>query len=294
MSTTGAAAPPTLDALKAEVGERFDGLPPRLQSAARYLVEHPNAAAVDTITALAEAAGLHPSVLVRLAKALGYASFSPMQAVFRDALLAQTQSYGERMRAQRRGRRDSQPRGPDDLLRMICDASIGSLHGLAESVDAAALAAAIALVGRARSIHVVGLRRAWPVASYLVYLLSRSQRSTRLVGGMGGMLIDEVRVLGKDDLLVAISFHPFHADTVAAAELARARGVPVIAITDSALSPFARAATVVLEVRDAEIDGFRLVAASMALCHGLAVGTLIAATPRRAREGRKAAPAARS
>ena len=286
MATIATAAPRTLESLKAEVGDRFQGLPPRLQSAARYLVDHPNAAAVDTITALADAAGLHPSVLVRLAKALGYASFSPMQAVFRDALLAQTQSYGERMRTQRRGRRESMPQSPDEMLRMICDASVGSLQGLADSVDAAALGEAIALVNRARTIHVVGLRRAWPVATYLVYLLSRSQRSTRLVGGMGGMLADEVRVLGKDDLLVAISFHPFHADTVAAAEVARARGVPVIALTDSALSPFARAARVVLEVRDAEIAGFRCVAASMALCHGLAVGTLIAATPRRARRGR--------
>jgi DNA-binding MurR/RpiR family transcriptional regulator len=283
MTTTMPAAPPTLETLKAVVGERFDGLPPRLQAAARYLVDHPNAAAVDTITALAEAAGLHPSVLVRLAKALGYPGFSPMQAVFRDALLAQTQSYGERMRAQRRGRRDGLPHAPADVLRMICEASIGSLHGLAESVDPAALGGAIALINRARTIHVVGLRRSWPVATYLVYLLSRSQRSTRLIGGMAGMLADEVRVLGKDDVLVAISFHPFHADTVAAAELARARGVSVIALTDSALSPFARNASVVLEVRDADIAGFRLVAASMAICHGLAVGTVIAATARSAR-----------
>jgi len=283
MATTAAAAPSTLESLKAVVGERFDGLPPRLQAAARYLIDHPNAAAVDTITALAGAAGLHPSVLVRLAKALGYDGFSTMQSVFRDALLAQTQSYGERMRAQRRGRRDALPQAPDEMLRMICEASIGSLQGLAESVDPAAMRDAIARLNRARTIHVVGLRRSWPVATYLVYLLSRSQRSTRLIGGMGGMLADEVRVLGKDDVLVAISFHPFHADTVAAAELARAQGVPVIALTDSVLSPFARNASVVLEVRDAEIAGFRLVAASMAICQGLAVGTVVAATSNRSR-----------
>jgi DNA-binding MurR/RpiR family transcriptional regulator len=288
MATSAAAAPPTLESLKAVVGERFDGLPPRLQAAARYLVDHPNAAAVDTITALAGAAGLHPSVLVRLAKALGYAGFSPMQAVFRDALLAQTQSYGERMRAQRRGRREALPQAPDEMLRMICEASIGSLHGLAESVDGAALRDAIVLLDRASTIHVVGLRRSWPVATYLAYLLSRSQRSTRLIGGMGGMLVDEVRVLGKGDLLVAISFHPFHADTVAAAELARAQGASVIALTDSAMSPFARNASVVLEVRDAEIEGFRLVAASMAICHGLAVGMVIASTTGRARASRVA------
>jgi DNA-binding MurR/RpiR family transcriptional regulator len=271
-----AAAPVTLEALKELVAERFDNLPSRLQAAARYLIDHPNAAAVDTIKLLSSAAGLQPSVLVRLAKTLGYSGYSEMQAVFRDALLAQTQSYGERMRTHRRGRHDAAPKAADDMLRLLCDGSIGSLQGLRESVDSGALNAAIALLAGARTIHVVGLRRAWPIATYLAYLLSRSQRFVRLLGGMAGMLIDEVRPLQRDDVLVAISFHPFHADTVAAVERARAQGVSVLALTDSALSPFARDATVVLEVRDADISGFRTVAASMALCHGLAVGVLMA------------------
>jgi DNA-binding MurR/RpiR family transcriptional regulator len=278
MSVAGTAAPSAIEGLKELVARRFDDLPARLQTAARYLIDHPNAAAVDTIKALSGAAGLQPSVLVRLAKTLGYSGFSEMQAVFREALLAQTQSYGERMRSQRRARRDTLPQVPEDTLRMLCDGAIGSLQGLRESIDATALREAIALLARARTIHVVGLRRAWPVATYLAYLLSRSQRFVRLLGGMGGMLSDEVRAMHPEDVLVAISFHPFHADTVAAVERARAQGVSILAVTDSALSPFARDASVVLEVRDGEIAGFRTVAASMALCHGLAVGVLIAET----------------
>jgi len=103
------------------------------------------------------------------------------------------------------------------------------------------------------------------------------------------MLTDEVQALGKDDVLLAISFHPFHADTVAAVESARAQGVAVLALTDSALSPFARHAQVVLEVRDAEIAGFRTVAASMALCHGLAVGLVMEEESRARRGTRRAA-----
>jgi DNA-binding MurR/RpiR family transcriptional regulator len=276
MSLAASAAPSAIEGLKELVALRFDSLPARLQTAARYLIDHPNAAAVDTIKALSGAAGLQPSVLVRLAKTLGYSGFSEMQAVFREALLAQTQSYGERMRSQRRGRRDTLPQAPEDTVRMLCDGAIGSLQGLRESLDATALRQAIALLARARTIHVVGLRRAWPVATYLAYLLSRSQRFVRLLGGMGGMLSDEVRAMHPEDVLVAISFHPFHADTVAAVERARTQGVSILAVTDSALSPFARDADVVLEVRDADIAGFRTVAASMALCHGLAVGVLVA------------------
>jgi DNA-binding MurR/RpiR family transcriptional regulator len=281
VSPVTADPPYALDGLKETIATRFDALPARLQAAARYLLDHPNAAAVDTIKVLSGAAGLQPSVLVRLAKTFGYSGFTEMQGVFREALLAQTQSYGERMRGQMRERRGTLSRAPGDVLRMLCDGAIGSLQGLRDSADPAALRDAIALLCGARSINVVGLRRAWPVATYFAYLMSRSQRFTRLLGGIGGMLSDDVRALCSNDVVVAISFHPFHADTVGAAELARTQGVPVLALSDSTLSPFARTAKVLIEVRDADIAGFRVVAASMALCQALAVGMLVEETARR-------------
>ncbi|RYF68129.1 MAG: MurR/RpiR family transcriptional regulator [Comamonadaceae bacterium] len=268
--------PSEFDALKRLIAERFEQLPARLQLAARYLIDHPNEAAVETIKSLSTAAGLQPSGLVRLAQALGYKGFSEMQAVFRSALLAQTQSYGERMRAQRRSPQDSAASGPDDLLRVLCDGSIQSLASLRDANASGALQSAISLLAAARSIHVLGLRRAWPIATYLVYLLSRAQRMVRLLGGMGGMLPDELRTLTPSDLLVAISFQPFHADTLAAVEQARARGIPVLVLSDSSLSSLARNADVVLEARDTDTLGFRSVSASMVLCQGLAVGLAMA------------------
>jgi len=282
----GSSTVSTLDALKKLISERFEDLPPRLQSAARHLIDHPNAAAVETIRTLSGDAGVQPSVLVRLAQSLGYDGFSDMQAVFRTALLAQTQSYGERMRAQRNDRSALLPSDPGSLLKLLCDGSIDSLQGLREAHEAGALQQAIELLAGARTIQVIGLRRSWPIGTYLVYLLSRSQRYAHQLGAMGGMLADEMRTVSNRDVLVAISFHPFHADTVAAVDAARARGITVIAITDSALSPIARDVAVVLEVRDAEVAGFRSVAASMVLCQGLAVG-LAMKTPARPEAGRK-------
>ncbi|RZI78116.1 MAG: MurR/RpiR family transcriptional regulator [Variovorax sp.] len=276
MNPVPPAHPSEFDALKRLIAERFEQLPARLQLAARYLIDHPNEAAVETIKTLSTAARLQPSGLVRLAQALGYKGFSEMQAVFRSALLAQTQSYGERMRAQRQSPQDTATGGPEDLLRVLCDGSIQSLQSLRDANDSGALQSAIGLLAAARSIHVLGLRRAWPIATYLVYLLSRAQRMVRLLGGMGGMLPDELRTLTPADLLVAISFQPFHPDTLAAVEQAKARGIPVLVLSDSSLSSLARNADVVLEARDTDTLGFRSVSASMVLCQGLAVGLAMA------------------
>ena len=274
-----AAGPADFDELKSLIAARYEGLPTRLQSAARHLIDHPNDAAMQTVAFLANASHVQPSALVRLAKALGYSGFSEMQAVFRAALLAQTQSYGERVRVRRSSQKHAPAADSQDFLRVLCEGSIEALKSLQEANDNVSFQAAVALLGNARSIHVMGLRRAWPIASYLVYLLTRNQRAARLLGNMGGMVPDELEAMDRDDVLVAISFQPFHADTVAAVERARERGIPVLALTDSSLSSLARNATVVLEARDADIMGFRSVAASMVLCHGLAVGLAMTESP---------------
>jgi DNA-binding MurR/RpiR family transcriptional regulator len=263
--------PTTLDGLRELIEQRYDGLPDRLQAAVRFLVDHPADAAVDTVKALAQGAGVQPSVLVRLAQALGYTGFSRMQAVFRDALLAQTQSYKERVRAGTT-RQPKPPRQADDLLRMLCDGAMESLQGLREGTPPAALRKAIALLAAAKTVQVLGLRRASPIANYLAYLLSRSRKFVRQVGVMPGMLEDEIDALGPGDLLVVISFQPFHPQAVQMQPRALARGAKVLAVTDSTLSPIAKDAHGVLQVHDAETGGFRSVASAMVLCHALAVG----------------------
>jgi DNA-binding MurR/RpiR family transcriptional regulator len=265
------AGPADLEGLRALVEQRYDGLPARLQSAVRFLVDHPADAAVETVKTLAEGAGVQPSVMVRLAQALGYTGFSQMQAVFRDALLAQSQSYGERVRAGAT-RKAKPPREVDSVLRLLCEGAIESLQGLRDGARPGALQQAIGLVSSARTVQILGLRRAAPIAYYLSYLLSRSRKPVRQLGGMPGMLEDEVDALGPGDLLVVISFQPFHPQAVQARERALARGAKVLAVTDSTLSPIAKDAHTVLQVHDAEIGGFRSVASAMVLCHALAVG----------------------
>jgi DNA-binding MurR/RpiR family transcriptional regulator len=263
--------PSSLAALKDALTQGYEGLTPKLRLAARFLVDHPNDAAVGTVKSLAEQADVTPAILVRLAQALGYAGFSDMQAVFRSALLANTQSYGERMRAQR-DRSSDDLAAHADLISELCDGAIQSLEGLRASGASPPLQQAIDLIASARVVHVLGRRRSLPIATYLTYLLSRTQKLARLTGAMGGMLPDELMTMSAQDVLVVISFHPFHPDPLEAVEHAQRRGIPVIVITDVSLSALTRGAAVVLQSRDPEVMGIRSVSASMVLCHGIAVG----------------------
>jgi DNA-binding MurR/RpiR family transcriptional regulator len=73
---------------------------------------------------------------------------------------------------------------------------------------------------------------------------------------------------------VAISFYPYGSETTELAQNAAARGVPVVAFTDSLLSPLAQLAEVCFCVKEAEIHCFRSLNATMSLVQAVAISLI--------------------
>ena len=86
------------------------------------------------------------------------------------------------------------------------------------------------------------------------------------------MLDEPVRSIQHDDALLAISFSPYAGETASIVERAAARGAAVIVISDSMVSPISRYADVFFDIKDAEVQGFRSLTASLCLAQTLAVG----------------------
>ena len=250
-----------------DLRRRHPALPRRLGELARYLLDHPTEAALGTVARLARDAGAQPSALVRLAKVLGFAGFSDLQDVLRAALAEAAPSYGERVRR----RRD----GTGGLLRQACALNELSLQHLAET-DQALVDRAAALLATAAAVHVIGQRRSHAVAVHLAYGLTRAGKLARLLSGAGGFLREEAATLRPGDVLLAVSVHPYSAEVIEACGTARARGVPVLALTDGPLSPLAPLAALAFEVQDAELSGFRSLVAQMCLSQALVFGVAAA------------------
>ena len=70
------------------VVEAASGTSGRLQRIARHVLDQPDDLALDTISVIAERANVHPSAIVRFAKAMGFAGASAMQRLLREGLLA--------------------------------------------------------------------------------------------------------------------------------------------------------------------------------------------------------------
>jgi DNA-binding MurR/RpiR family transcriptional regulator len=85
-------------------------------------------------------------------------------------------SYRERINGLRRDGRLRDSGSPHELLSRFASEGTVSLENLQDSVNKAALAQAIRLMGDAQTNYVLGLGGSFPVAAHLTYVLRRLGR----------------------------------------------------------------------------------------------------------------------
>jgi DNA-binding MurR/RpiR family transcriptional regulator len=266
-------APRTAEDLRAVILERYDSFSGKLQQVARHVLDHPDDLALETLTVIADNASVQPSAIVRFAKALGFSGASPMQKVLRDSLLAKhaTLGYGERVRRFNASVNKAAGGDASELLSEFVEGDTLALQNLKQTVSKADIDKAIKLIDQAATVYIMGFRRSFPVASYLAYSLQQVGKRTFFIDGVGGLAKQQVRNVQPNDLLFAVSYHPYAEETVTVTEAASAAGAKVLAISDSLVGPIARVATLVLQVKDSEVRNFRSLAASLCLAQTLVV-----------------------
>lgn len=243
------------------------------QQIARFFTQNPNIIALESINAIAEKCGVHPSSLVRFAQSLGYTGFKDLQSVFQTRLATAAPGFRERISALEQELTRKAGQGNMGVLRDLVVRDIAALQGLMDTVSETALADTADLLARAETIYVGGQLRSEPLASLLRYLLTMLHRRVILLDPAGGLAPEMARTMGARDVLVVIAFRHYAKEVVSIAELAPALGTPLIAITDSPLSPLAKNARVLFTVPEDEYSFSRSLAAPMCLVQCLATVT---------------------
>lgn len=266
------AAPTSAEALRAEIVRRYETLSKRLKQIARYILDEPNDIALETLAVIAARCDVQPSAIVRFAKSFGFEGASQMQKLFRDGLISNNAAlgYSERVR-QLDETTNAEGAKPADLLAEFVDGNALALQNLLQTVSQDDLARAVQAIGAAGTVYIAGFRRSFPVASYLAYSLLQAGKRTVFIDGVAGLALQQAQAMADGDLLIAISYQPYAEETVQVAEAAHARGCTLLAISDSLVSPIAKPAQHVLQVREAEVRKFRSLSASMCLAQALAI-----------------------
>ena len=244
-------------------------LSPELSRAARWIEQHPRDVALYSMRECARRAGLAPASFTRLAHAIGFEGFEAIRARCQEALAPQS-GYAARAQVLQA----TAKRSADwlDTLNETQHANTASISGLNDRAQFEQAADAMLASGH---VHFLGLRASHGLAFHLHYTYGLVASNGVLLQGLGGTLADQLAQLERKDLLVAISQSPYTRQTVEAVEQAGQRGAKVLALTDSRLSPIARAADLVLLFQTESPSYFHSMVGALALAEALVAAVAV-------------------
>jgi DNA-binding MurR/RpiR family transcriptional regulator len=270
-SMTADFPPQSYEDLIRVIHERYEEMSNSYQKIAVYLTQNPNEVAVMSVNAIAGKCGIHASSFVRYAQSLGYRGFKEMQAVFQRRLSTAAPGFDARVRALEDELGSKQDRSDLGFLRDLVVRDVTSLQDLLTSIPASQIAATVSLMEKADTIYLVGQLRSMPVVELLRYILTMLGKRTVLLDPGGGLATHMSRVIRPSDMLLAVSFRFYATEVVNIVDEVATRGVPVVAISDSTLSPLAKNARVLFAVPEHEYTFSRSLAAPMCLAQALTV-----------------------
>ncbi|RZJ13451.1 MAG: MurR/RpiR family transcriptional regulator [Haliea sp.] len=247
----------------------LDGLSPELLRAARWIESHPREVALHSMRECGRRAGLAPATLTRLAQALGFQGFEAIKHLCQESFSARAGYTGRAEVLQASARHDKDWMA---LLNEAQHANAASVGGLNQTAQLEAAADAML---KARRVYFLGLRASHGLALHLHYTYGLLAPNGVLLQGLGGTLSDQLGDIGPADLLVVTSSASYTRQTVEAVAQARGQGAPVVAMTDSALSPIARAAAHLLLFRTDSPSYFHSMVGALALTEALAAAVAV-------------------
>ncbi len=254
------------------VHDRFDGMSRAYQRISEHLTQNPNEVAVRSVNALAARCGIHASSFVRFAQSLGYAGFKDLQVLFQRRLSTAAPGFEARRKALEGELKLRQDRSELGFLRDLVVRDIASLQDLLDRIDAGELSRASQLIEAADTVYLAGQLRSEPVASLMRYILTMLGKRCVLLDASGGLATHIARTMTSADVLIAVSFRFYATEVVNIAEDCAQAGVPIIAISDSTLSPLMKSASILFAVPEHDYTFSRSLAAPMCLAQALMVG----------------------
>ena len=253
------------------IHDRFDEMSKSYQRIAVYLTQNPNDVAVLSVNAIAERCSVHASNVVRFAQALGYDGFKTLQGLFQKRLSTAAPGFEARVKALEDELGARKDRSEAGFLRDLVVRDIASLQDLLLDIAEADLKKAVTLLEKAEVVYLIGQLRSVPVVDLLRYILTMLGKRCVLLDPGGGLATHMARAIRKTDVLLAVSFRFYATEVVNIVDETAERKVPIIAISDSTLSPLAKAASVLLAVPEHQYTFSRSLAAPMCLAQALTI-----------------------
>ena len=198
---------------------------------ATYLTENYDKAVFLTAAKMGETVGISESTVVRFATSLGYKGYPDFQKALEELVRNKLNSV-QRMEGTYGRISQSQ------ILETVLQSDRDKIKTTLEKIDADAFDLAVDTILQSRKIYIVGIRSCAPLASFLAFYMNLMFEDVCLLTtNSSSELFEQMVRIGKEDVIIGISFPRYSMRTLKALEFANNRSAKVITITDSIHSP---------------------------------------------------------
>lgn len=213
------------------INERYSTMSRGQKLLATYISDNYDKAVFLTAAKLGEVVGVSESTVVRFAAQLGYKGYPQFQRALEemvrgrlDAVSRIEVTYGRISRSR--------------VLESVLKSDMEKIKDTYEKIDQNAFEMAVETILTARRIYVIGIRSCAPLASFFAFYLNYIFDQVILLHTNSSSEIFEQMVrIGREDVIIGISFPRYSLRTLKALEFANHRSAKVITLTDSVHSP---------------------------------------------------------
>lgn len=220
-----------LQDLSSRINESYGRLSRGQKRLAAYIIDNYDKAVFLTAAKLGETVGVSESTVVRFATHLGYKGYPEFQKALEELVKNKLNSVH---RMEVTYGRINQSKILDTVMRSDAD----KLHATLSKIDEHIFELAVETILNAKHIYIIGLRSCAPLASFMAFYFNMIFDNVHLLQTNSASEIFEQMVrIGKDDVIIGISFPRYSMRTLKAMEFANNRNAKVITLTDSVHSP---------------------------------------------------------
>ncbi len=217
--------------LSNRINECYSKLSKGQKRLATYITDNYDKAVFLTAAKLGEVVGVSESTVVRFAMHLGYKGYPEFQSALEELVRNKLNSL-QRMEVTY-GRINQ-----SKILESVLKADAQRIESSLEKIDENAFELAVDTILNARDIYIIGIRSCAPLANFMAFYFTLIFEHVHLIQTNSSSEIFEQMVrIGKEDVIIGISFPRYSMRTLKAMEFANNRSAKVITLTDSVHSP---------------------------------------------------------
>ena len=215
--------------------ERLQALSPQLRRAALFIVEHSGDVATRSQRHISAVSQLPAPTFTRLARAVGLQSYDQLRDLCREDVLRNKTILADRAKSLI-AEVNENAEEPSLIARHAASA-IHNLQRVVEQTDPDRLTNAARLLTDARRVVLIGEMSARGLMNYVSYMANMSLTGWKVLDSAGESLSSELAFLGSEDVCIVTAVSPYSTRSLKIVRHIVEAGIPVVAITDNALSP---------------------------------------------------------